>query len=207
MRRLFKAVYGRERVVAREQGVVLIFTLIVLLILSIGAVALVRSMNTSLFSAGNLAFRRDLVNQGEQASSVVLALFKTGGALVSSSTTMADQIANNYKATMLPVNAQGVPNVLLNDANFSAVGTASNDIVTGAAGDVKVRYVIDRLCSSTGAASSLLCVQSSAAPTGGTANSATAVPPATATVYRLSVRVTGPRSTQVFLQSTFTKPD
>ena len=198
--------HGRERVVAREQGVVLIFTLIVLLILSIGAVALVRSMNTSLFSAGNLAFRRDLVNQGEQASSAVLALFKTGGALVSSSTTMTDQIANNYKATMLPVNAQGVPNVLLNDASFSAVGTASNDI-TGATGDVKVRYVIDRLCSSAGAASSLLCVQSSAAPTGGTANSATAVPPATATVYRLSVRVSGPRSTQVFLQSTFTKPD
>lgn len=199
--------HGRDRVVAREQGVVLVFTLIVLLILSIGAVALVRSMNTSLFSAGNLAFRRDLVNQGEQASSVVLALFKTGGALVSSSTTMTDQVANNYKATMLPVNQQGVPSVLLlNDTGFGAVGNASNDI-TGATADVKIRYVIDRLCSSTGAASSLLCVQSSAAPTGGTANSATAVPPATATVYRLSVRVTGPRSTQVFLQSTFTKPD
>jgi type IV pilus assembly protein PilX len=53
----------------RQRGVVLIFTLIILLILTIGAVALMRSMNTSLFSAGNLAFRRDLVNQGEQAVS------------------------------------------------------------------------------------------------------------------------------------------
>jgi len=43
---------------SRERGVVLIFTLIILLILTIGAVALLRSMNTSLFSAGNLAFRR-----------------------------------------------------------------------------------------------------------------------------------------------------
>ncbi len=43
---------------SRQRGVVLIFTLIALLILTIGAVALMRSMNTALFGAGNLAFRR-----------------------------------------------------------------------------------------------------------------------------------------------------
>jgi type IV pilus assembly protein PilX len=188
----------------RQRGVVLIFTLIILLILTIGAVALVRSMNTSLFSAGNLAFRRDLVNQGETAVSTVITEFKPGGALVNATST--NQQSNNYSATMLAVNAQGVPNALLNDTTYGSVGTTAN-IITGATSDVKIRYVIERLCDATGPASSIHCVMSTAAPTGGTAGAIAVVAPPTATVYRLSVRVDGPRATQVFLQTTFTKPD
>jgi type IV pilus assembly protein PilX len=190
---------------SRHRGVVLIFTLIILLILTIGALALVRSMNTSLFSAGNLAFRRDLVNQGEQAVSTVMTQFKTGVFAVTAATE-ADNPAANYSSTMLATNAQGVPNALLSSTAFTAEGVAANDI-TGATPDVTIRYVIDRLCSQTGSSSGAVCVQSSAAPTGGTANSTIGLAPPSATVYRLSVRVSGSRSTQVFLQTTFTKPD
>jgi Tfp pilus assembly protein PilX len=187
---------------ARQRGVVLIFSLIVLLILTIGAVALMRSMNNSLFSAGNLAFRRDLVNQGEKAVSNVLTEFQTGGNLVGATT--ASVPADNYSATILPTNAQGVPNALL-AASLGAVGTAPD--ITGATGEVKIRYVIDRLCSVAGTATSALCVQSTASPTGGTATSNPPPPVPAATVYRLSVRVSGARSTQVFLQTTFTVPE
>lgn len=191
---------------SRQRGVVMIFALIVLLILSIGAVALVRSMNSSLESAGNLAFHRDLVNQGEQAVANVMTEFKTGAPPLSGVTT-ADLPAANYVSTALPTNPQGVPNVLLGgDAVFATVALPSNDI-PGATPDVTIRYVIDRLCSATGVPSSADCVQSSALPTGGTANRNTAVAPPSATVYRLSVRVTGPRNTQAFLQTTFTMPD
>lgn len=192
---------------ARQRGVVLVFSLIILLILAIGAVALLRSMNSSLLSAGNLAFHRDLVNQGEQAVANVMAEFKSGGAPLSGLTT-ADNINANYKATSLPVNAQGVPNVLLgNVATFGTVGAPANDIA-GATPDVVVRYVIDRLCvAGTVVASIASCVQSTGLPTGGTANRNTAVTPPSATVYRLSVRITGPRNTQAFLQTTFTAPD
>ena len=149
----------------RQRGVVMIFALIVLLILSIGAVALVRSMNNSLTSAGNLAFHRDLVNQGEQAVANVMTEFKNGGAPLSGVTT-ADLPASNYVSTSLPTNAQGVPNVLLGgDAVFATVGLPANDI-PGATPDVTIRYVIDRLCSATGAPSSADCVQSSALPSG-----------------------------------------
>jgi Tfp pilus assembly protein PilX len=199
-----KSVKHPER--ARQRGVVLIFSLIVLLILTIGAVALVRSMNSSLFSAGNMAFRRDLVNQGELAVSTVLAEFKAGGALVASATTAADQPTLNYSSVQLPTNNQGVPTVLLNDAAFAATWTAG-DLAGAPNTGVTIRYVIDRLCSAAGLSTAALCVQSSASPTGGTANHTAAVPPPTATVYRLSARVTGPRNTQVFLQTSFTKPD
>jgi type IV pilus assembly protein PilX len=188
-----------------ERGVVLIFTLIVLLILTIGGVALVRSMQSSLFSAGNLAFRRDLMNQGEQAVSFVLTQFTAGGALVSA--TDADLPPQNYKASMLPANAQGVPTVLLDDGSFAAVATHGD--LPGATPDVQIRYVIDRLCNVPGPPLSTACVQSSAAVSGGSNLSAYGgtVPPPTATVYRLSIRVLGARNTQVFLQTTFTKPN
>jgi type IV pilus assembly protein PilX len=191
---------------SRQRGVVLIFALIVLLILTIGAVALMRSMHSSLFAAGNLAFRRDLVNQGEQAVANVMAEFQPGGILSTSGVTDSDLISANYKSFTLATNPQGVPNALLNQTTFLTVGQASNDI-TGATSDVIIRYVIDRLCNVTGVASSDKCVQSTGIPTGGTHNRNTAVAPPSATVYRLSVRVDGPRSTQVFLQTTFTKPD
>lgn len=190
---------------SRERGVVLIFTLIILLILTIGAVALVRSMNTSLFSAGNLAFRRDLVNQGEQAVSNVMTEFATG-IFSASGTTLADNAAANYSSTMLATNAQGVPLALLNQTAFTAVGVVANDI-TGATPDISIRYVIDRLCSQTGVTSGAVCVQSTAASKSTNAYTNVGLPPPSATVYRLSVRVSGPRNTQIFLQTTFTKPD
>ncbi len=190
---------------SRQAGVVLIFSLIVLLILLIGAVALMRSMNSSLLAAGNLAFRRDLVNQGEQAVSTVLNEFRTGGAMVGATT--ANNQALNYSATILATNSQGVPLALLNGTTFGTVGTSANDITPANYPDVTIRYVIDRLCSATGSASSALCAQSLANPTGGTGGTgAPPVTPPSSTVYRLSVRVSGARNTQVFLQSTFTMP-
>ncbi|SEM46040.1 Tfp pilus assembly protein PilX [Variovorax sp. YR750] len=191
------------RLAKRERGVVLLFCLIVLVILLAGGVAVVRSMHTSLTSAGNLAFRRDLVNQGERAVSAVLTKFATGGTLA---TATADVPAENFKASRLDTNAQGMPTVLFDDTAFATVGKTSNDIVDATA-QVSIRYVIDRLCTASGTATSTGCVQSSAAPSGGTAGPVPPPPPPTATVYRLSMRVSGPRDTQVFLQSTFTKPD
>jgi type IV pilus assembly protein PilX len=193
----------------RQRGVVLIFTLIILLILTIGAVALMRSMNTSLTSAGNLAFRRDLANQGEQAVSKVMTAFKAGGALSTSAVTDSNVPANNYSASMLATNAQGVPTILLSqDSTFNSTGfTSSANDITGATSDIIIRYVVDRLCTNTGATVANQCVQSSAAPLGGTANGSQSVTPPAATVYRLSVRVSGARSTQVFLQTTFTRQD
>ena len=196
---------------ARQRGVVLIFTLIILLILTIGAVALMRSMNTSLYAAGNLAFRRDLMNQGELAVANVLTEFKTGD-LSTSGSTISDVPADNYSSVMLGTAStnngqpsdQGVPLVLLG-ASLGSVGTHAD--LVGATPDVRIRYVIDRLCTATGVPNTNLCVQSTATPAGGTAGNTAVVIAPTATVYRLTVRVTGARNTQVFLQSTFTRAD
>lgn len=195
-----------------QQGVVLLITLVVLVVLLAGGVAIMRSMNASLFSAGNLAFKRDLINQGERAVSKVLTLFAGSAALATPAATAANLKAANYVATPLPTNAQGVPTALLNNSEFDTVGVASNDI-TDTAAQVTIRYVIDRLCTSVGSSATLGkagCVYppSSSDVRGGSSQEiGTRLPPPPSTTYRLSIRVTGPRDTQVFLQTSFAKPD
>ncbi len=197
------------------RGVVIIFGLIALVIMLIGAVAMVRSMNSSLANAGNLGFKRDLTNQGERAMAEVLAQME-GGALGTEVIRRNHVLARNYSATQFTGNAitaQGLPVVLVNDAAFALVGTAARDIAIPDMG-VTVRYVVDRMCGNIGVALADHCTMADTA----VSNSANSSDPLTAefgstggagaapqqAVYRLSIRVDGPRQTQAFFQSTFT---
>ena len=184
-----------------QRGVVLLFALIALVVLLIGSIALMRSMNTSLFTAGNFGFKRDLTNQGERAMALVLNTVQSG-ALQTEAAREANATANNYSASILPTNGEGLPLALLSDAAFAAVGVSSNDISAAGMG-VTVRYVIDRLCATTGPASADGCTVASAPPQGESAGSPTPEPPMQF-VYRVSIRVDGPRRTQSFFQTTFT---
>ncbi len=196
---------GSGRHARAQRGVVMLFGLIALLIMLIGTVAMVRSMNTSLFNAGNMGFKRDLTNQGERAVTTALAVLETG-ALGSEVARQASSVARNYSATMLAVNAQGVPNALISDAAFPGVANAANDITVAGQG-ITLRYVIDRLCVNAGAASATHCTmsdngQSNACSSNPCDDLSDAVPQQA--VYRLSVRVTGPRQTQAYFQTTLT---
>ncbi|MBK6470675.1 MAG: hypothetical protein IPF94_08020 [Betaproteobacteria bacterium] len=189
-----------------QRGVVMIVTLLALAVMLIGAVALVRSFNASLFTAGNLAFKRDLVNQAERASAVVLTQFETGGALDTLAERAASSTAINYSAQMLATNAQGIPNALLNATAFAAVGLPANDITVAGQG-VTLRYVIDRLCNNVGSEVTLTSANCTVGPTpdarGGSASDLNVATLQPQVLYRLSVRVDGPRNTQAFFQTTF----
>ncbi|WP_442781970.1 pilus assembly PilX family protein [Collimonas fungivorans] len=172
-----------------------------LIILMISGIALVRSFDSSLVLAGNMAFKRDLVNQGERGMSAAILSMKGAGALVSETTRQSDLPSSNYSASLLATDAHGIPVILLKDSAWTTAGMSASDI-TDAVSQVTIRYVIDRLCSAPGAASPASCIVSSYGDKGGTADvkRATGVTPP---VYRISVRVTGPRSTQTYLQTTF----
>ena len=184
-----------------QRGVVLIITLIALVLLLLAAAAMVRSVDTSAVLSGNLAFRRDLANQGERGMSVARKLLVTG-ALAAEATRDANQLAQNYSAVKLATNASGVPTILANSTAFSD-GTLT---MTGAdltQSGVTVRYVIDRLCTAAGAFSDGTCeIVESTADTSGSSwqrrPGGESRP-----IYRISVRVTGPRNTQAFYQTTF----
>ena len=208
----------------RQRGVVLLFSLIALVVLLLAAVALMRSFSTSQFMAGNIAFKRDLQNQGERAVDRVLASFRSGQPLASAATRANNLTSRNYSATTLGVNAQGIPSILT-DANFGNTwtapdidGTTDSDLANQG---VSIRYIVDRMCNATGDEQTLgaanCVVSDNPMPSGGSASNLLGPDgkPLCATcksaapqgvVYRLSIRVTGPRNTQAFFQSTFTMP-
>lgn len=200
------------RIVRVRRGATLAVALLALLILLIGATAIVRSMNTSMSNTGNLAFKRDLTNQAERAAAQVMTILQTG-ALATEAARQGNLAASNYSATLLPTNAQGIPTALLaTDAAFGAAWSAGDITVADQA--ITLRWVLDRLCANVGAADETHCTMSDA----GTTNSDSASQRQSAqnasgtglgalqrqVVYRLSIRATGPRNTQSFLQTTFT---
>jgi hypothetical protein len=198
-----------------QRGVVIIFGLIALVIMLIGAVAMVRSMNSGLANAGNLGFKRDLTNQGERAMAEVLAAME-GGALGTEASRQNHNQALNYRATQFvgnQITPQGLPVVLVSDAAFAAVASSARDIAIPEMG-VTVRYIVDRLCTATGPAAAERCTMADTL----VSNTANSSDPLTAehaseggagavpqrVVYRLSIRVDGPRQTQAFFQTSFT---
>lgn len=200
----------------KQKGVILLFSLVVMVILFAGSIAVVKSMNSSLSVAGNLAFRRDLVNQAELVLAEIMERMKPGGSLaaigINSNTNL------NYSSILLPGNAEGIPIPLIDDSQFSSVGNASNDITETTTGlhsaikeglrGTKIRYLIERMCREPEPATSSHCIESSITPTGGSGGTETSRPPALkAAVYRVNIRVTGPRDTQVFIQASINKPD
>src|SRR5690349_2351084 len=103
-----------------QRGVVLLLCLIVLVILLIGGVAVVRSTSSTLISSGNLAFRRDLVNQGGQGVARGLADFQGPGSLGGAGMLGSHHPEKNYSAVELAMPAGnssgGIPEVLLSNA-------------------------------------------------------------------------------------------
>lgn len=197
----------------RQRGAVLVFALIALVVLLIGGVVMVRSMQTTLLGAGNQGFKRDLVNQGERAVQQVYQSFRTGGALETRAAREAVLVAANYSPSpFADADADGIPDALESEAAFATVGLPANDISVPDL-KVRIRYVVDRMCLATGAANAATCSMSGTRLTGvsnfeqlnaafttsGGRGAEYLLP-----IYRISIKVTGPRGTESYFQTTFT---
>lgn len=188
---------------ASERGLALIIVLIALVIMLVSAVALIRSFDVSMTQAGNLAFKRDLKNEAERGVLAAIALLSNGelsGEIVRNE----DSKQNNYSAKRLESDDnRGIPRELIDDRLYAAAGFRSKDIVDEETG-VTVRYLIDRQCAGSGDIESTTCVTYSKKKTG-SCDSPSCLRPVEVEkrpIYRISVRATGPRNTQVFIQTT-----
>ncbi|KQW02592.1 hypothetical protein [Rhizobacter sp. Root1221] len=198
-----------------QRGVVLLFALIALAIMMIASVALVRSFNSSMYTSGNVAFKRDMQNQAQRAVTAALATVQGTGALITPLARSTAKAQYNYSATSLETTAEGIPKVLLIDAEtFDQTWTAG--AIVPADQGITIRYVVDRLCNSEGLDTDLGAArcQIVGPPQKGGSGSHLINPEDTSSsgggslqlqiVYRISVRVDGPRNSQSFYQSTFT---
>jgi Tfp pilus assembly protein PilX len=178
-----------------QSGVVLIFTLMALIILLIAIIALIRSTDTNLILAGNLAFKRDVINQAERAIPSIKAKFETG-ALSSEISRESDLSSSNYYATIQKNNSHHIPNVLMAITDSNANNIVDKD------SKVIVRYVIDRMCLAKGKVSTTSCSLGDSTTdksgSNGPKHKGVDLP-----IYRISIRATGPHNAEAFIQSSF----
>jgi len=194
--------------IRRERGIVMVIALITLAIMMIGAVAALRSMNVSLASAGNFGFKRDMANQAERGLRQAMNAMNTTALDLK-----VNQTSLNYSASMLTASPEGIPTVLLADTptTVGGVGVATNviDLTTPPAGsttapqNVVVYYVLDRMCRTTGAMDPSTCLTASSLDLSG--DELGGLPKPTKPLYRVTVRVDGPRGAQSYYQATFSK--
>lgn len=171
-----------------ERGVTVLMTLVLLTVMLLGGVAMARLGEVSTLASGNAAYREGAV----QASEVGI-----NSAFVAIQAIANEELdaGNWYFAKAQTLNASGVPT--------TADWTAAPELT---AGRYSVRYVVERLCTGVGAITDPVrqCVNKIKKPIRSYAGGPEPDPP-TAKLYRVTVRVTGPRDTQTFVQSLLTR--
>jgi type IV pilus assembly protein PilX len=197
---------------AKERGVVLMISLIILVALTIAGIALIRSVDTTNIISGNLAFQQAAVHAAEAGTEEAVRTF------LETSTPIAlqnDDLAKGYVAS---TPASGNPaswdtywsaTINPNPVGMPVAAKTCVDrvctLATDAAGNT-VSYTIQRLCqttgdpslSPTGCASDAQQAALSGASLGSGSVQLNQVPKY---YYRITSRVAGPRNTLSYVQT------
>lgn len=186
------AVAGRLTAgLAAQKGLVLFVSLIVLVAMSLAAIALVRSVDTATQITGNLSFRGGGVQESDQGVEAGRAAV---AAIVNTVAINNDSPANNYYASVQDTTDAATL------ARLAGLGGATFNAATGNT----INYIVERMCSTAGPWSVNKCSLfvsrqrkdqqvKPGEPTGGQATP----------YYRVTVMVTGQRGTRVFTQTIF----
>ena len=185
---------------AGQRGIVLVIALIVMVALSLAGIALMRSVDTSTAVVGNLAFTQASTLPANLAvEEAVATLFEDE--LITN--VNQDLPAQNYYATRQNgEDTRGIPDVLTTKTKASALARVLN-----AGYGNEVRYVIERMCAPgipvTPSRAELVkhCDMLPPKPSGTTSMETDKIELPRIPLYRLTVRVDGPRNTVSFLQA------
>lgn len=197
--------YTRIPLPHKQRGVVLFITLIVLVAMTLAAIALVRSVDTSNVIAGNLSFRQAATHSGDSGIEAAVAWLEANN----TGTTLHNDItASGYSASRQdPATNQSWDNF------WTTVIAPAGRIVTlnggapDAAGNV-ISYAISRLCNAQGDPTSPTtgCAVSIATTNAAAASSSQGVGEiglqySSQLYYRITARIVGPRNTVSYVQS------
>jgi len=188
---------ARARGPRRAQGgLVLFIALIVLVAMTLAGIALMRSVDTALVVAGNMAFKQSAISvadRGTQDAAAWLVANSAGTALQN------DNPAAGYSASIPPGDPEPDWFDMASWANAFVVNAGAPD----AAGNV-VRYQIHRLCNAPGPPGTGCAIYLSASVASSGGSMAVGSPVFQGTpqyYYRVTTRVDGPRDTVSVIQS------
>jgi Tfp pilus assembly protein PilX len=172
----------------RQRGAVLLIALVVLVAMTLSALALIRSVNTTNLLAGNLAFRESALLDAERATQYAIGWLQHNAANLET-----DDGYRYLTRIGIREDGRGEPYCRLSE-NYSDPCTAPTEADRDAAGNM-VRYVIHRLCNDDAG-------EDCAKPTEKPPGEGSGIPPSPPEehpdfYYRITARVGGPRNTVV----------
>lgn len=186
----------------RQEGVVLIVALIILIVMTLGGIALIRSTDITNIISGNLAFKQAATHSGDTGIETAFAWLQANAALLNADSPDNGYSSNGNQAARSPSAGQ-TWSAYWDTIPASRIRTLTTD----AAGNT-VSYIIDRMCANSGSPTAgANCSSSVVASSGGGQNEEGGEPPISApsaTYYRITVRISGPRNTVSFVQSVVT---
>ncbi|MBS1189476.1 MAG: pilX [Rhodocyclaceae bacterium] len=195
---------------ARQRGTVLLIALIVLVAMTLGSIALVRSTDTANLIAGNLAFQQSATLAGDTGIGDAVkwlddcANNRNGRtvALLDSDSALDGYAAAGSAAANNPAAGESW------DAYWLRVIKGTRDRQTSGSPDAagnRTFYVIDRLCNFAGSPSGGASCTASPVVTTATGNEEEAgsiqLKAASVVYYRITARIEGPRNTVSYVQT------
>lgn len=190
----------------RERGAILFIALIVLVAMSLAGIALMRSVDTNVLIAGNLAFRQSATAGGDWGIEAARVWLMGNPAALNKD--QPDGAQFYYATWQESLDLIGT-NPAIKDYPWDT--PLPMDLGFDSAGN-RVQYVIHRLCSKEGAPteSGVGCVRSALTKLNGPNipdsqkvkdMNDTNQQPKSVALYRVTVRITGPRNTVSYVQT------
>lgn len=193
---------------ARQDGVVLIVALIVLVVMTLAGIALVRSVDTTNLIAGNMAFQQAATQSGDTGIEAAVtwlqnnagpplyldhpsAGYKASKPYIGGGDPAAGKSWNDFWANSLPITPYTVATA--NSGNKDAAGNT-------------VSYIIQRLCNTTGdptyVTTGCAVVTTASASNGNSQDSgAVALQYSSQYYYRITAQIKGPHNSLSYVQA------
>ena len=170
-----------------QQGVTLVMVLLLLSVMLLGGLALARMTEIGTLASGNSAYREASLQASEVGVNTAYAAVKALG------NEEADS-GNWYWASILSTDSAGLPSVTWASAPEVVVGSYS------------VRYVVERMCSQAGVTDTLRqCLVKQVPQKESSVFGKETLDPPNSRQFRITVRVTGPKDSETWVQSLVTK--
>jgi type IV pilus assembly protein PilX len=188
---------------ARQQGMVLIVALVVLVALTVAGIAMIRSVDTATLVAGNLAFQQAANHASDKGIEQAMAMLKQKSTEGSLDT---NDPSNGYSAQMRPLTDNPAINQSWQEFWQASLAASAYD-----AGEDQFKnhiyFVVHRLCANAAPpGANGQCVESPAITSSSSAGNGMGagdlqINAASQVYYRITVRVAGPKRTESYVQS------
>ncbi|BCM26146.1 pilus assembly PilX family protein [Methyloradius palustris] len=184
--------------IAKQEGVILLVALIVLVAMTLAAIAMVRSVDTTNIIAGNLAFQQSATNAADVGAELAIKWLQDNNV---GTKLRVDSLGDGYAATWDPTIGYdwsvlaAIPQMHAKSAGSDVGGTGNS-----------VNYIIQRMCKLQGVdvdpdtPSAGCAVPASISTVCITAGCVPIIPPRQQ-YYRITSQVLGPRNTVSYVQT------